>query len=134
MEKKSDAPKTVDEYISAFPPEVRTRLEKLRKLIKKTVPGVEERISYRMPAYYLGGYLVFFAAYPRHIGFYALPGAMAAFKERLGPYKKAKGSVQFPIDEEPPYDLIRDMLVFRVKENEERAAAKKKAVPKKRSG
>ena len=125
--KKASAPETVDEYVSLFPPEVRAKLEKLRKLIKKTVPGVEERISYKMPGYYLGGYLVYFAAFARHIGLYALPGAMVAFEERLGSYKKAKGSVQFPIDEELPYDLIRDILVFRVKENEDRAAAKKKA-------
>jgi uncharacterized protein YdhG (YjbR/CyaY superfamily) len=133
MVSKAEVPKTVDEYISGFPPEVRAKLEKLRVLIKKTVPGIEERISYKMPGYFLGGYLVYFAAYPRHIGFYALPGAMVAFKERLGPYKKAKGSVQFPIDEELPYDLIRDILIFRVKENADKAAAKKKAAPKKKT-
>jgi uncharacterized protein YdhG (YjbR/CyaY superfamily) len=133
MDSKAIVPKTVDEYVSGFPLEVRTKLEKLRKLIKKTVPGVEERISYKMPAYFFEGYLVYFAAFPRHIGFYALPGAMVAFKERLAPYKKAKGSVQFPIGEDPPYDLIRDMLVFRVKENEDKVAAKKKAALKKKT-
>jgi uncharacterized protein YdhG (YjbR/CyaY superfamily) len=133
VERKASSPGTVDEYVALFPADVRTKLEKLRKLIKKTVPGVEERISYKMPGYYLGGYLVYFAAYPRHIGFYALPMATAAFKERLAPYKKAKGSVQFPIDEDLPYDLIKDMILFRVKENEEKASLKRKAAPKKKS-
>ncbi len=130
MDGKAKVPKTVDEYVAGFQPEVRAKLEKLRKLIKGAVPGVEERISYNMPGYYHGGYLVYFAAFPRHIGFYALPGAMAAFKDRLKPYKMGKGSVQFPLDEELPFDLIGDMLAFRVAENGERAAAKKTSAKK----
>lgn len=73
-------------------------LEKLRRVIKESAPMVEETISYRRPAFKLNGYLVFFAAFKNHIGFYPTPSGIVAFKKELSPYKQAKGSVQFPID------------------------------------
>jgi uncharacterized protein YdhG (YjbR/CyaY superfamily) len=127
METKDKAPKTIDEYISLYPPKVRAKLERLRKVIRKAAPGAEEKISYGMPAFLLNGPLLYFAAFERHIGLYALPAAMVAFKERLSRYKSGKGSVQFPLDEELPYELIGEIARFRVEENEKKAAGKKKA-------
>jgi uncharacterized protein YdhG (YjbR/CyaY superfamily) len=127
MEKDADAPETVDEYIARFPTKVRARLSRMRKEIKAAAPEAEERIGYGMPGYYLNGPLVYFAAFERHIGFYALPGAQVVFKEQLKQYKSGKGSVQFPLDEEPPYGLIGEIVRFRVKENEAKAAMKKGA-------
>lgn len=109
--------RNVDDYIALQPVEQRKRLEELRRLILKCAPKAEELISYSMPAYKLNGILVYFAAYPKHYGFYALPTANKEFKERLKPYKTGKGSIQFPWDEPLPKKLIIDMLKFRVKEN-----------------
>jgi uncharacterized protein YdhG (YjbR/CyaY superfamily) len=138
MQDSADAPETVEEYISRFPPKVKAKLKKMRSVIKAAAPGAVEKIGYGMPAYKLNGDLVFFAAFDRHIGFYALPGAMVVFKKELSRYKSAKGSVQFPLDEDPPYELIEEIVKFRVKENEKRAAEKqaladKKAVAKKKA-
>jgi uncharacterized protein YdhG (YjbR/CyaY superfamily) len=127
MESKDDAPKSIDEYISRCPPEVRAKLERLRKEIRAAAPGSEERISYKMPAFALGGILVYFAAHERHIGFYPTGSGIEAFQARLSAYKFSKGAVQFPIDEEPPYDLIREIVRFRVEENGRKAAGKKAA-------
>jgi uncharacterized protein YdhG (YjbR/CyaY superfamily) len=133
MDKATSAPTTVDEYIAQFPPEVRAKLERLRAAIHEAVPGAAERIAYRMPAFSLNGDLAFFAAFKNHIGFYPLPAALDAFRERLARYRSTKGSVQFPIGEEPPYDLVKDMVRFRVAENAKKAAAKRNgALPKKR--
>lgn len=124
MEGKAEAPKTIDEYISRCSPEVGAKLERMRKVILKAAPGAEEKISYGMPAFSLNGPLVYFAAFERHIGLYALPGAMVAFKDRLSSYKSAKGSVQFPIDEEPPYELLGEIVRFRVEENSRKVSGK----------
>ncbi|MFV0269258.1 MAG: iron chaperone, partial [Draconibacterium sp.] len=77
-----------------------------------------ESIAYGMPAYKLNKKpLVYFAAYARHIGFYATPSGHQEFASELSVYKQGKGSVQFPIDEPLPTDLIRRIVAFRVKEN-----------------
>ena len=118
--------KTVDEYIKAFSGATQKILQQVRKTIKEAAPKAEEVISYNMPAYKQDGMLVFFAAYDKHIGFYPTPGGIAAFKKELSVYKSAKGSVQFPVDEPMPLALITKIVKFRVKENMEKAVAKKK--------
>lgn len=119
-----EGPKTVDEYIAQFPPEVRAKLERIRAAIHEAAPEAAERMAYRMPAFSLNGDLAFFAAFKEHIGFYPLPEALETFSERLAPYGQGKGSVRFPLGEEPPYELIRDMVRFRVAANARKAAEK----------
>ena len=110
---------SVDEYIQTFPQEVQSMLNKVRAIIIETAPEATESIAYQMPAYKLYGKpLVYFAAFKKHIGFYALPSGHAEFAEALSGYKKGSGSVQFPIDKEIPYDLIKKIVAFRAKENE----------------
>jgi uncharacterized protein YdhG (YjbR/CyaY superfamily) len=108
---------TIDEYIQQFPADVQEILRTLRGVIKESSPAVEEKISYRMPTFVLRGNLVHFAAYRHHIGFYPAPSGITAFADELSAYKFAKGSVQFPLDQPLPYDLIRRIVKFRVAEN-----------------
>ena len=111
----------MDEYMASFPETTRHILEKIRATIKNAAPGASEHIAYGMPAFKLNGRpLVYFAGYKKHIGFYATPSGHAAFSEELSQYKQGKGSVQFPIDEPMPYDLIARIVSFRVKENLEK--------------
>jgi uncharacterized protein YdhG (YjbR/CyaY superfamily) len=126
METKKTTPKDIDEYISGFPKNTREILEELRATIRKAAPEAEELISYQMPAFKYHGMLVYFAVYKNHIGFYPTPSGIEAFKKELSIYKGAKGSVQFPIDRPLPLNLISKIVKFRVKENLERANAKKK--------
>ncbi|MFZ1313007.1 MAG: DUF1801 domain-containing protein [Chitinophagaceae bacterium] len=133
---KNAAITTVDDYIAGFPPPVRKLLLSLRKTIKAAAPKAEELISYQMPAYKYKGVLVYFAAFEKHIGFYATPTGHATFKKELANYKTGKGSVQFPITEPLPLDLVKKIVQFRVKENEAKAAGKSvalKSKPAKRS-
>ncbi|MCA9401989.1 MAG: DUF1801 domain-containing protein [Candidatus Omnitrophica bacterium] len=107
---------TVDEYLSNFSGETLEKLKQMREIIKENAPEAAERISYGMPAYkWKGKPLVYFAGYPKHIGFYATPNGHEHFKKELAGYKQGKGSVQFPIDESLPLDLIRDIVLFRKK-------------------
>ncbi len=126
MKPDQTAPKTIDEYIAGFPPDVQKLLQQIRKTIRKAAPDAEETIAYRMPTFTLKGNLVYFAGFKEHIGFYPVPTGIEAFKKELSVYKQGKGSVQFPIDEPLPLNLITRIVKFRVKENLERAKAKEK--------
>jgi uncharacterized protein YdhG (YjbR/CyaY superfamily) len=117
MEGKKGNPTTIDEYISQFPEDVQHILVKIRAVIKESAPEAVEKISYQMPAFYLNGSLVWFAVHQHHIGFYPRPSGIEAFKEKLSAYKWAKGSVQFPLGEPMPYELISEIVKFRVAEN-----------------
>ena len=112
-----DKPKSTDEYISNFPKETQIILQEVRKTIKSVALNANESISYGMPAFKLNGkVLVYFAGYKNHIGFYATPTGHAQFTEELAKYKQGKGSVQFPINEPMPLDLITKIVKFRVSE------------------
>lgn len=115
---------TIDEYIAAFPADIQAKLQAMRETIRAAAPEAEERISYRMPTFALHGNLVHFAAFTRHIGFYPAPRGIEAFQQELSRYKGAKGSVQFPLDEPLPLELISRIVAFRVAENGAKAAAK----------
>lgn len=116
----------MDAYIASVPRDVQNILEKIRQVIRKTAPEAVEAISYQIPTFKLNGEnLVHFAAWKDHIGFYATPSGNAAFKKELAQYKVAKGSIQFPLDEPIPYDLVRKMVWFRVKETQVKKKAKR---------
>jgi uncharacterized protein YdhG (YjbR/CyaY superfamily) len=123
----SNTPKTTDEYIAAFPDDMQLILNQVRATIKQAAPDAEESIGYGMPAYKLKGRpLVYFAGYKNHIGFYATPTGHTAFAKELSKYKQGKGSVQFPVDQPMPLELITQIVEFRVTENLEKGKAKKK--------
>ncbi len=127
MKTKQAAPKTIDEYIAGFPGDVQEILEKIRMTIRKAAPDAEETISYQMPTFTLKGkYLVYFAAFKKHIGFYPAPIGNEEFKEEMSVYGSGKGTVKFPLDKPIPFDLIRKIVKFRAKENLARAKAKGK--------
>lgn len=108
---------SIDAYIAKMPEEVQVRLKKFRQIIRAVAPAIEETIAYRMPTFRLNGKnLVHFAAYEKHIGFYPTPSGIEAFKKQLSPYKHAKGSVQFPLDKTVPFNLVKAIVAFRVKE------------------
>ena len=122
----SKAQNEIDQYISRFPDEVQVKLQAIRETIKKAAPEAEEVISYGMPGYKLHGALVYFAGNKHHIGFYPVPFGIKAFEKELGPYKSAKATAQFPYNKPIPFDLVTKIVQFRMKENLEKAATKKK--------
>jgi uncharacterized protein YdhG (YjbR/CyaY superfamily) len=108
---------SIDEYITGFPPSTQALLSQVRELIHATAAEATETIAYAIPTFDLNGkHLVHFAGFAKHVGFYPIPTGMEAFKEELAPYKQGKGSVQFPLDQPLPLDLIRRIVEFRVGE------------------
>lgn len=108
----------IDQYIQQFTQNVQDILRNIRQIVKANAPEAEELMAYGMPGYKTNKKpLVYFAAYKNHIGFYATPSGHSGFQEELSNYKQGKGSVQFPLDQPMPYDLIEKMVKFRVMEN-----------------
>jgi uncharacterized protein YdhG (YjbR/CyaY superfamily) len=126
MRTDQTAPQNIDEYIAGFPRDLQEILQKVRATIREAAPDAEEAIKYQIPTFTLKGNLVHFGAYKKHIGFYPTPSGIEEFKNELSVYSVAKGTVQFPLDQPIPYDLIGKIVKFRVKENLERAEAKGK--------
>jgi uncharacterized protein YdhG (YjbR/CyaY superfamily) len=126
METNKSTPKDIDQYIARFSADVQEILEKVRLTIREAAPDSQEKISYQMPTFTLEGNLVHFAGYKKHIGFYPTPSGIEKFKKEISVYKWAKGSVQFPLNQPIPYELINKIVTFRVKENLARAEAKEK--------
>ncbi|GHT41679.1 hypothetical protein AGMMS49965_11870 [Bacteroidia bacterium] len=108
---------TIDEYIASFEPEIQRTLLEIRNFIKKEVPEATEKISYGMPTFYLNGNLVHFAAFKEHYGFFPSPSGIDAFEKELAPYRSGKGTLRFPMDKPVPWEIIKKVVRFRVKEN-----------------
>ena len=108
---------SIDEYISMFPEDTQKILQKLRQTIRECAPKARETISYAIPTFKLNGNLVHFAAYKDHISFFPTSSPREAFKKELAKYKGGRGTIQFPVDEQIPFDLVRKIVKYRVKEN-----------------
>jgi uncharacterized protein YdhG (YjbR/CyaY superfamily) len=115
---------SMDEYIATFPAEIQEILQEIRATVHAAAPEAEEKISYQMPTFFLQGNLVHFAAFKNHIGFYPAPTGIEAFAGELSKYKGAKGSVQFPINQPMPLELITKIVEYRVDENLKKAGVK----------
>lgn len=126
---------SVAEYIATFPEDVQAILKRVRRTIRKAVPGAEESISYKIPTYKLNGDpVLYFAGWKKHYSLYPVTEELVEeFKDELAPYEINKGTVRFPLSEPVPVKLIERIAKLRVKEAAERAPAKP-AAPKKKKG
>ena len=107
---------TVNQYIAKFPKDIQKILKTIRATVRKTAPGSEELISYRVPTYKVNGHPIFyFAAFKDHIGLYPMTGPVKTkFKKEVARYKGGKGTIQLPLDEPIPYDLVRRIVKFKM--------------------
>jgi uncharacterized protein YdhG (YjbR/CyaY superfamily) len=113
---------TVEEYIKTFPPAIQTILENIRRVIQRTAPEASETISYGIPTFKIKDKrLVYFAGWKHHVSLYPTPAGDVAFQQKIAPYRKAKSTLQFPIDKPIPYELVEEMVTLLVKENVESA-------------
>ncbi|MBL9137741.1 MAG: DUF1801 domain-containing protein [Verrucomicrobiales bacterium] len=131
---KSGPAGTMDAYIAGFPPEIRAVLEEVRETIHRAAPEATEAIKYQIPTFVMGGNLVHFAAFKKHLGFYPTPSAIRAFARELAGYQTAKGSIQFPFDQPIPFPLIQRMVEFRVAEMNGMTSAKSRSAGRGRRG
>ena len=125
MKKQKQELRSVDDYISSLPENRREVVSQFRELIKKTVPGVKEKISYQMPAFDFNGPLVWFAAFTEHYSLFPHGQQMGELEKELKPYRTSKGTLQFAADKPLPKKILKDIIKYRVKQNIERSNAKK---------
>lgn len=111
------APRTIDQYIARCPDEVQVILEKIRAIVAAVAPDAQERISYRMPAFWQQGILIYFAAFKSHIGIYPPFSGDAELEGALARYRGPKGNLKFPLDEPIPYQLIRRLVKRKLEQN-----------------
>lgn len=126
MDKNNRGFNSIDEYIASFPEDIQNILNDIRATIRAAAPEATEKISYQMPTFFLNGNLVHFAAFKTHVGFYPTPSGIDEFKAELSKYKGSKGSIQFPIDQPVPLDLIAKIVKYRISENLKKAVGKSK--------
>lgn len=108
---------TIDEYIASFPKNIQIILEQIRHIVTEEAPEAKESISYGMPAFKMKGHLVYFAAFKDHIGFYPTSSVVENAIPEAAQYRTGKGTLQFPLDKPMPFDLIRKIVIYRVKED-----------------
>jgi len=102
---------SIDEYISACPPDSQAYLRQIRKLIHTLVPDAKERISYQIAAFERNGKnLIHFAGWKKHVSLYPVPAGSEAFERQVRPYVDGKGTLKFPLDEPLPIKLIERVI------------------------
>ena len=115
-------PASVDEYIAGFPAEIQAILRAVRATVRAAAPQAEERISYRMPALFQQGAVVYFAAFKHHIGLYP-PVDDPAVRALVARYAGPKGNLKFPCAEPIPHELIARVVTARLEANLAKAGA-----------
>jgi uncharacterized protein YdhG (YjbR/CyaY superfamily) len=115
----------VDEYISVQPETAQVVLHRVRSTLRKALPGAEEVISYKIPAYRLHGEIVlYFASWKKHYSLYSAgEHLVTAFKDQLASYKVSKGTIRFPLCAPIPVKLIERIAKFRAEDATQREKA-----------
>lgn len=121
MKSESPAFNNIDEYIALWPKPVQSKLKTIRKLVNKTVPNAEESISYQLPTFKEnGGLILHFAAFQKHYSLFPGSEAIEVLAKELKAYKTSKGTIQIPLEEDVPTELILKIIAFRQMKNEEK--------------
>jgi len=126
MKMKMSKPKDVDSYIANSGREARPKLKEIRKIIKSTIPKVEEGISWGVPFYKYHGVLLGFAAYKNHVSFgfcVVLQSEDRKMLKKKG-YITGKKTIQIKFDQKVPTTAIKQILKAKAKMNEAKRAIK----------
>src|SRR5690554_2067014 len=103
----------VELYISKYEERFQGMLNEVRTIFLESVPDVEERIRYNMPAYKVGKYHLYFAGNKKHIGFYPV-SRLTGLEDEIAPFraKGTKDSLHFPYDKPLPKELIKKIILL----------------------
>ena len=104
----------VEKYIQQFEPGIQEKLNTLREIFFEVLPDTEESIRYKMPAYKVGKYHLYFAAYKKHIGFYPVYG-LTEIENEISEYRaqKTKDTLHFMLDKPLPLELIKKIIMLK---------------------
>ena len=117
----------IDDYLKNLPEDIKDALQRLRDIIHKTAPGVEELISYGMPAFKYHGMLVYFAAFKNHCSLFGGNGSLTTqMKNDLKDFETTKGSIHFTVEKQLPTLLVKKIIKARMQQNILKEKNKKK--------
>ena len=116
----------IDDYIAGCPRTVQPILRKIRAIVREEAPEASEKISYRMPAFFLGGALIYYAPFKHHVGIYPPVKGDVKLNKMLATHRGEKGNLKFALDEPMPYELIRQVVQCRLREHEARSTSKRR--------
>ena len=105
----------VKKYFASAPVPARRKLNEMRAAIRAALPrGASETISYRIPAFRLGGIVVWYAAFAEHCSLFPTAAVIKQFDKELIGYAKSKGTIKFPLNKALPIGLIKRIVKARV--------------------
>ena len=106
----------IDAYLEHVDPTQRTELERIRTIIRATVPDAEEVISYGIPVFQLRSkYLIGFAAFKHHMSLFPGAEAIETLKPKLTEYKLSRGTIQFTLDKPLSEAIIIQAIKIRLR-------------------
>jgi len=116
LEGVAESSDEVDEYLRGVEEPGRSTLETLRRTILEIVPDAEEVISYRVPAFRVGGATVAgFAAFKNHLSYLPFSGSvLSQLADELHGYAMTKSSLHFPVDRPLPKALVKKLIKVRL--------------------
>ncbi len=108
----------IDKYLQKIPARQRIVLERLRATVLATVPGVEECISYRVPAFRVaGGVVCGFASFKNHMSYLPFSGSvLERLSDQIDQYSHSKSALRFTSDSPLSDDLVRQLIAVRLDE------------------
>jgi uncharacterized protein YdhG (YjbR/CyaY superfamily) len=115
--------KEVDAYLRGLDEPKRSTLQALRRTILEFVPEAEQVISYRVPAFRVGGKTVAgFAAFKDHLSYLPFSGSvLGQLAAELDGYTMTKSALHFPVDRALPKTLVKKLIRVRLAELDRRA-------------
>jgi len=117
---------TVDAYLAVLPSNARSTLSVVRKAIKASAPGAEEKINYGVPFYRLNGHLTAFVYTRSHCSLVTMSyDVIRKFERELKPYKISGTTIHFDHDKPLSPALVKKIIKARIKENTSKAEIKK---------
>ena len=108
----------VPSYIAAAPPRARPMLRELRRLVRRAAPEADERISYKMPYYHLGGRFAYFAAFTNHVSFYIMGRTATTLAKETAKWRSTRNTMRFDFGTKLPVALIARVLKDRKRDLE----------------
>lgn len=110
---------TVEEYVGSFAGAAGEMLRGLRELAQREAPQAREELKWGTPAYSTRTILFVIAGYTEHANIVFTPSTREAFADRLRELETGKGSVKLPYDRPVPWELLAEMIRYRLHECEE---------------
>jgi uncharacterized protein YdhG (YjbR/CyaY superfamily) len=108
----------VDEYILMLTSEQQEEFSRIRQIVYRVAPSVEQGISYALPTYLYGGKpLLSCVVNKKFCSIYPFSGKVIdKLREKLSGYELTPGSIHFSPSQPLSVELLTEILIARMRE------------------